>query len=122
MAKKWGVLATCASVTLLLGCGRLFMSPRPEEAFEARQAHMAEAEEPLRRAIELDPDYVQFGCAEWFWHKSCNSYVLQVEPMRHKILDQVTVDHSEALHIEEIRDQFFIKMREILERYSNDSG
>lgn len=44
MAKRWGVLATCTSVTLLLGCGRLFMSPTPEDAFEERQLHMAEAE------------------------------------------------------------------------------
>jgi Flp pilus assembly protein TadD len=49
MAKRWGVLATCACVTLLAGCGRLFMSPRPEEAFEERQRHMAEAESRAER-------------------------------------------------------------------------
>lgn len=44
MAKRWGVLATCACVTLLAGCGRLFMSPQPEEAFEQHQKQLAQAE------------------------------------------------------------------------------
>jgi hypothetical protein len=78
--------------------------------------------ESLANIPTIDPDYVQFGCAEWFWHKSCNSYVLQVEPVRYKDRDQIVVDHSEALHIEKIRDLFFIKLQEILERFSSDKG
>lgn len=78
--------------------------------------------ESLAHIPTIDPDYVQFGSAAWFWEKCCNTYVLQVEAERHKTMDHVVVGHSEALHIEEIRDLFFVKLQEILQRYSNHSG
>ncbi len=37
----------------------------------------------LRQIPAIDPEYIQFGCAEWFWEAQVNSYALQVEPMRH---------------------------------------
>ncbi|MCD4796784.1 MAG: hypothetical protein K8R49_06425, partial [Candidatus Cloacimonetes bacterium] len=33
----------------------------------------------LKKIPAIDPDYVQFGCADWFWEQQVNSYVLQVE-------------------------------------------
>lgn len=75
----------------------------------------------LRDSLEhvqlIDPDYVQFGSADWFWEKHRNSYVLQVEPARHMRRDQIVIDSCEALHIENIRDLFFARLKEILGRY-----
>jgi hypothetical protein len=70
--------------------------------------------EKLRELQEIDPSYVQFGCAEWFWNRQKNSYVLQVEPERLRVRDSITVDHPEALHIQDVRDRFFSRMRELL--------
>lgn len=63
--------------------------------------------EDLRTIPSIDPEYVQFGCAEWFWQTHVNSYVLQVEPIRHKKKDKVLIGFEEALHVEKIRNGFF---------------
>ena len=63
---------------------------------------------------EIDPDYVQFGSAGWFWKRDSNTYVLQVEPSRYKTMDQVSIEHPEALRIESVRDLFFIRLEEVL--------
>ena len=63
----------------------------------------------------IDPDYVQFGCAEWFWEGQVNSYALQVEPRRHKTKDRAVVGYQEALYIETIRDEFFAQLRNLLQ-------
>ena len=36
----------------------------------------------LKGTTAIDPENVQFFCAEWFWEKQINSYALQVEPNR----------------------------------------
>lgn len=63
----------------------------------------------------IDPEYVQYGCADWFWKKQVNSYVLQVEPDRFRRKDAITIDIEEALHIEKIRNEFFNRIVELLE-------
>ena len=63
----------------------------------------------------IDPENVQFCCADWFWKRQVNSYVLQVEPDRFKRIDSAIVDFKEALHIEKIRNEFFIRLYELLE-------
>jgi hypothetical protein len=79
----------------------------------------------LRESLELvprlDPNYVQFGSADWFWGRYRNSYVLQVEPLRDMAKDQVVIEHSEALHIEEIRDLFFIRLKDLLKKYLSEN-
>lgn len=62
----------------------------------------------------LDPYFIQFGCADWFWKRQVNSYALQVEPDRFKNLDTATVAYEEALHIERTRNAFFGEIRHIL--------
>ena len=64
----------------------------------------------------INPEYVQLGSAEWFWQRQINSFVLQVEPERFIDKDRVTVDYKEALSIEKVRNQFFIKLNEIIEK------
>lgn len=64
----------------------------------------------------IDPAYVQFGCAEWFWKAQINSFVLQVEPERFQDKDRINIDYKEALYIEKIRNQFYKKLNEIVEK------
>lgn len=80
----------------------------------------------LRESLELvpalDPDCVQFGSADWFWERYRNSYVLQVEPVRFMTRDQAVVEHAEALYIEQLRDRFFVRLSELLERHVSQVG
>jgi len=69
----------------------------------------------LRDIPSIDPEYVQFGCAEWFWERQVNSYVLQVEPKRHMMKDKLSVDYWEALHIEKIRNNFFTQLKKLVQ-------
>jgi hypothetical protein len=71
--------------------------------------------EALRKIADIDPDTVQFGCAEWFWDRQINSYVLQVEPDRFKHKDRAILGYREALHIEKIRDEFFARLYQLVE-------
>ncbi len=61
----------------------------------------------LERVVEIDKDYIQFGCADWFWERQVNSYVLQVQPKRFKHKDRMFVEIQEAYHIEFIKRRFF---------------
>jgi hypothetical protein len=70
--------------------------------------------ESLKKITAIDPKYVQFCCAEWFWKKQINSYALQVEPDRFKCKDTAIIDFKEALHIERVRNAFFIRLYELL--------
>lgn len=70
--------------------------------------------EALKEITNIDPDNIQFGCAEWFWERNINSYVLQVEPDRFKLEDKTILDYSEALKIEEIRDEFYIELKKVI--------
>lgn len=71
--------------------------------------------EALKEIPAIDPDNVQFCCAEWFWERQVNSYALQVEPDRFKHNDTAIIDFQEALHIEKIRNEFFVRLNELLE-------
>jgi hypothetical protein len=70
--------------------------------------------EGLRHIPAVDPECIQFGSADWFWSRQVNSYVLQVEPERFKDKDEATVDYQEALHIQQVRDNFFSEIRRVL--------
>jgi hypothetical protein len=71
--------------------------------------------EVLKGITDIDPENIQFGCAEWFWKRQNNSYTLQVEPDRFKRKDTAILDFVEALHIEKIRNEFFIRLYKLLE-------
>lgn len=68
----------------------------------------------LRKIPSTDADYVQFGCAQWFWKRQVNSYVLQVEPKRYQTKDMVVVGFQEALHIEKTRNEVFDQLKKII--------
>lgn len=69
----------------------------------------------LKKITSIDPDYIQFGCADWFWQRQINSYVLQVEPKRYKTKDNITVNFQEALHIEKVRNEFVRRLEKIFD-------
>ncbi|NQV18345.1 MAG: hypothetical protein HQ534_07380 [Armatimonadetes bacterium] len=70
----------------------------------------------LKKIPAIDPDYVQFCCADWFWERQVNSYALQVEPERYKREDKITVNFQEALHIENIRNEFFRRFEKMFDK------
>jgi hypothetical protein len=69
----------------------------------------------LKEITAIDPENVQFCYAEWFWKRQVNSYALQVKPDRFKHQDTAIIDFKEALHIEKIRNEFFIRLYKLLE-------
>lgn len=62
----------------------------------------------------VDVECVQFGSADWFWEQYPNSYALQVEPARFQSQDRAVLAHSEALHVQVVRDTFFTRLREVV--------
>jgi hypothetical protein len=68
----------------------------------------------LNEITAIDPENIQFCCAEWFWRKQVNSYALQVEPVRFRHKDKVILFYREALHIEKIRNEFFVQLQEMI--------
>ena len=72
--------------------------------------------EALKELTVIDPENIQFCCAEWFWERQINSYALQVEPDRFKNEDRAILDYAEALKIERIRNEFFIQLKYLLQR------
>ncbi len=71
----------------------------------------------LSHIATIDCQYIQFGCAEWFWRRHPNSFVLQVEPKRYRHLDQVSIEDREARHIARVRDRFFRYLSRIISEY-----
>lgn len=61
----------------------------------------------LKNMTRIDAENIQFGCADWFWQRQVNSYVLQVMPDRFKKKDTAILDYPEALDIEKARGALF---------------
>jgi hypothetical protein len=76
----------------------------------------------LKEITAIDPENIQFCCAEWFWKRQVNSYALQVEPDRFKHKDQTILDYREALKIEIIRNEFFVQLEELLQKHQDWNG
>ncbi len=73
----------------------------------------------LSEVPAVDPEYIQFCCADWFWKDQVNSYALQVEPERFKEKDRCSVSYQEALHIEKVKSAFFAGIRRIVQNRLN---
>ena len=78
----------------------------------------------MRSALEgvptIDPGYIQFGSADWFWQRHRNSYALQVEPSRFMDRDQAIIDHREALYLQQVRNRFFHSLTGIVAEADGD--
>ena len=71
--------------------------------------------EILNDVTTIDPENIQFCCADWFWKRQLNSYALQVEPERFKHKDSAILDYREALHIEITRNKLFAHLEELVQ-------
>lgn len=71
----------------------------------------------LRDITAVDPENVQFCCADWFWERQINSYALQVEPDRFKHEDKAILDYQEALRIEKTRNVIFSRLNNVLNNF-----
>lgn len=71
----------------------------------------------LEQVPELEPECVQFGSSGWFWNQYLNSYVLQVEPVRFASQDTVLLSYQETCIVEEVRNMFFNRLRDILHQF-----
>ena len=69
----------------------------------------------LERLPAIDPQYVQFGCADWFWERQVNSYALQVMPMRHRTRDSAWIDYAEALRVQSVRDELLGRLDQLVD-------
>ena len=70
----------------------------------------------LKELTALDPDNIQFSCAEWFWNQQANSYVIEVEPDRFKYQDTAIIGYEEALAIEKVRNRLFIILEKMFSK------
>lgn len=77
----------------------------------------------LKGLTEIDPEYVQFGSAEWFWERRINSYAVQVMPDRFKNRDTAEVGIEEARHLEKVKLRMFEQLDQLMrERTANMKG
>jgi hypothetical protein len=72
--------------------------------------------ESLARIPAVEPAYVQFGTAGWYWNhlSKVNTYALQVEPIAHQFKDEAILAPEEARYTERVRDRFFTELRALL--------
>lgn len=68
----------------------------------------------FRDFVQLDPAYIQWGCAQWFWKQQVNSYAIQIEPDRFKHKDSCLIPIEEARYIENLKKQFWIDLEKKL--------
>jgi hypothetical protein len=71
--------------------------------------------EVLGEIPAIDPENIQFCCAEWFWSRQVNTYALQVQAERFKHKDSAILEYGEALHLEKVRNEFFVQLQESLQ-------
>jgi hypothetical protein len=76
----------------------------------------------LAEMTGLDPAFIQFGSADWFWDRMPNTYCIQLEPERLKEEDSGLVSWEEALRIEGLRGPFFSVLGEIVHRHGARHG
>lgn len=81
-----------------------------ENSIQGRQLRERLSEIPI-----INPEFIQFGCAEWFWEQFLNTYVLQVAPESHREDDQIWLDGREASKVQIARSMFFKALRALVE-------
>jgi hypothetical protein len=71
----------------------------------------------LKELAADNPDYIQFGSADWFWERMVNTYCIQLEPERLKNKDSGVITMEEALHLETLREDFFKRLAGIVQKH-----
>ena len=67
----------------------------------------------------VDPQYIQYGSAIWFWERHVNSYVVQVEPERDSNKDTARINDREARYIEGLKRNVFLRIHSLAKSYSD---
>jgi hypothetical protein len=70
----------------------------------------------MEKIAAMNPEYIQFGSADWFWERHLNSYALQVEPRKHMNKDRCFIGYRQALRVEQVRNRFFDEITTLLEK------
>lgn len=70
----------------------------------------------LAAVTGIEPEFIQFGSAAWFWQQWPNSFALQVEPSTSMCKDEVVLASREARYIQELRGRFFEALRTLLQK------
>lgn len=68
----------------------------------------------LRRVVRIDPGFIQFGSADWFWVRQVNSYALQLMPERFRNRDRARLELAEARDVERLRAPMFVRLEQLL--------
>jgi Uncharacterized conserved protein len=76
----------------------------------------------LQDLTTIDPNNVQFGCADWFLEQCVNSYVFQVSPERFRYQDTMILSMQEALQVEHVRDLLFQRLCRIISAHPTRDG
>jgi len=76
----------------------------------------------LEAITSIDPEYIHFGSADWFWERHLNSYALQVEPREHMAEDSCRIDYQEAKHVEQVRNRFFEEIGALIQKRYGQGG
>ena len=71
----------------------------------------------LEKIAALDPEYIQFGSPDWFWHGHPNSYALQVEPLGFAGSDTAIIEYKEALKVQKVRGLFFDRLEKLVQEF-----
>ncbi len=84
-------------------------------AFRLEDSHRGRTlRQSLSRISAIDPGYIQFGSADWFWERCVNSYALQARPATHMLEDQFVLDCMEALNTQRAGNRLFHELRLLL--------
>ena len=68
----------------------------------------------LRAVPSIAPERVQFGCVDHHWRRQVNTFVLQVVPWPHRVVDDVLLTPEEARDVEDARRWFFIRLDDLV--------
>lgn len=74
--------------------------------------------EDLKRVAGDDPEYIQFGSADWFWEQMPNTYAIQVSPSRYQTEDSCLLTMDEALLVQDVRDRLFTELMRLVKEHT----
>ncbi|MBT8506843.1 hypothetical protein AZH53_11075 [Methanomicrobiaceae archaeon CYW5] len=74
--------------------------------------------EDLRVIARNDPEYIQFGSADWFWDQTPNTYAIQVSPSRYQTQDSCLLTLDEALVVQDVRDRLFTELMRLVKEHT----
>ena len=76
----------------------------------------------LQQLVGIDPEYVQFGSAGWFWDRMKNSYAVQAGPSRFRNYDTAEIGLDEAIHVDLVRNRLFTELDRIAGIHREDGA